>query len=66
MKFLNVAVVVLAYFLIPSQAITRPDAVLAQLDLLENKVFSFQHSLQESIRLLRKSSADQFPQFLLR
>lgn len=56
MKCFNILVLVMALLLIPSDAvITKPDAVLAKIDGLEEEVFEYQASIQAKIRSMRVS-----------
>lgn len=56
MKCFNIIVLVFATLLIPSNAaVTKPGAVLAQIDALETEVFDYQASIQIQVRNLRTS-----------
>lgn len=56
MKCFNIFVVLLASILIPSGAVvTKPDAVLAQIESLEDQVFEYQATVQIQVRNLRSS-----------
>lgn len=64
MKFLTVLAAVFASAMMTSEAVvTKPDAVLAQLDTLETEVFGYQAEVQAQIKTLRDASGSAIAEY---